>query len=741
MYGLILQALVQVGSPDGRAAQVTGIVLDAVSGRALAGATVSAPDAGRFDVTDLHGRYAFSSLPSGSLRLTVRYVGRHATEQRAIVPQSGTLEINVVLDPLPERLAAVEVRRFRDASSRFGADGRRMRVIAADDQRSNPLLAEPDLLRAVAGGEAVMAPEVPGGIHLRGGSSDQTAYTLDGVPVFNPYHVSDLMGAWNTDALQSARIDYEPTEVTALSGVMALATRPSGMRVAARGSASTTHARFTADGPLAFGNGAFLIGARTAFPAALAPDDDPTFVRGLSRDGIARIELATPFSGRLMALLTASQDRLGVSPVRPDLAQGTTADANSARWSSWAGSMQWRRAWRGDSLVTMIWRSGTSVQGNWGTSALTSFRQDDGVQMSLAHSARLAWRAGLRAERPRIRYEVSDSNASRWSNGSAAALWTAFGDASRQIGTAVGLRANVAVVAFRGRPYATSALRARWSISDRAGITGAYTRSHQFAQSVRNAESVVGNILPAELFVAAGVGGMPVASNEEVAFSADVVLRSGITANVSTYSRRMRGLVLVATVETAPFLRGPLTSGRARVSGASAELTMRRKHLLALARLGLQNVRYLSDTLSYVPGFGARFVFDGGVTVTPTSTTRLRLGLTAASGRRVTPAAGALEWESCNLKDRGCEFAGNPTSVPTLTGALRAPGYARVDIGIRQEVHIGIHDRAAEFAAFLTFSNVLNRFNVLTYTVSETGLTPIGMRPASPLVVGLDWRF
>src|SRR3970282_325608 len=67
----------------------------------------------------------------------------------------------------------------------------------------HPLLAEPDVLRAIGGGEVVMEPESPSGMHIRGGASDQVAYLVDGIPVFSPYHSAGTFSAWNPDALSS----------------------------------------------------------------------------------------------------------------------------------------------------------------------------------------------------------------------------------------------------------------------------------------------------------------------------------------------------------------------------------------------------------------------------------------------------------------------------------------------------------------------------------------------------------
>jgi hypothetical protein len=46
-------------------------------------------------------------------------------------------------------------------------------------------------------------------------------------------------------------------------------------------------------------------------------------------------------------------------------------------------------------------------------------------------------------------------------------------------------------------------------------------------------------------------------------------------------------------------------------------------------------------------------------------------------------------------------------------------------------------------AMFGTFTNLLGRTNVLTIVTDPTtgGRSAIEMRPRSPLVVGLDWRF
>jgi len=106
-----------------------------------------------------------------------------------MIPRQGTVELNVSLQALPTQLPIVVVRRYRGAmsdrstgSASPGGD----RTITATELTYHPQLAEPDFLRAVAGGDVGIAPETPGGLHVRGGSPDQTGYAPGTVVTLTP---------------------------------------------------------------------------------------------------------------------------------------------------------------------------------------------------------------------------------------------------------------------------------------------------------------------------------------------------------------------------------------------------------------------------------------------------------------------------------------------------------------------------------------------------------------------------
>jgi hypothetical protein len=119
------------------------------------------------------------------------------------------------------------------------------------------------------------------------------------------------------------------------------------------------------------------------------------------------------------------------------------------------------------------------------------------------------------------------------------------------------------------------------------------------------------------------------------------------------------------------------------------------------------------------------------------------VGASGAAGRRTTIFTGALEWEACNLLDQGCEFGGSPHYGQDKLGGASLPAYFRVDASLRKHWHLRIAGREAMIALFGTLTNLFARYNLLAYARSPGGgaLKEIEMRPLSPLVIGMDWRF
>ncbi|MEO5579934.1 MAG: hypothetical protein ABIR58_04695, partial [Gemmatimonadaceae bacterium] len=201
-------------------------------------------------------------------------------------------------------------------------------------------------------------------------------------------------------------------------------------------------------------------------------------------------------------------------------------------------------------------------------------------------------------------------------------------------------------------------------------------------------------------------------------------------------------LLLVAPFDDEPFATRPIGFGGGRARGASAEASVGSKRYGLTASYGIQRVRYYSGPLEYVPDHGPAHLLEGGLIFFPSATSSIRFGVAHSAGRRTTAVGGQFEWESCNLKDGGCEFSGSPRANGEPLGQLYLPAYLRFDTGIRKHWHADIGGLDATITLFGALTNVFDRNNILTYTRDPaTGtLLPVDLRPRAPLVVGLEWQ-
>ena len=734
-------------------ATVHGTVRDGETGAPLAGVTVALTDVDRVTSTDSDGRYVLAGAPAGPQHLTARFIGYASRSLHALVPGEGRIEINITLHRIPVRLPALEVRaaviiRGADGRDELAAPDRSVSIAAV---RNHPLLAEPDALLALGGGDVVMRPESPSGVSVRGGASDQVAYLLDGIPIFSPYHAAGVFSAWNPDALSRLEMHSSlpaPSHPDALSGTVEAVTRAPGDAARVLGSASTTQARLTLDGPLGRGTAGYLASIRSSFPGAIAPRDDHSYVRGETGDWLAKVE--SPMSGgHLRVLGYGSENNVGAAADGPASdAPGDVPARNGFEWHGRSLGAEWTREYRRAELRVLAWSAagdaGSTWRGRTGDVSLASMRRDAGLLVETgARTSSAATTGGVRLERSTTSYAVLGDAAAPMRMRARTPVASVFGRHTRRLGESLELDAAMRIAAAARGVQAGPRAAVRVRASPAWSLSGSYARSHQFAQSLRNPESVVSNLFPADLYLGAGHPRVPVARSDQTTLGADYRPTAGVRLGVQGWVRRLDGLVHVAPRDGGPFSLGAFVTGSGGARGVSVDASVSGARFAAIGSYGLQRVRLTYGDSGYVPEHGGAHQLEGGLIVFPTLTTSVRLGASAVMGRRATAAAGGFEWESCNLLDRGCEFAGSPDHTGERLGASRLPAYARVDLGVRKHWHPVIGGRDVLLAAFGTVTNVFGRANVLTWMRSpSTGeLTAIEMRPLAPLVVGLDWRF
>jgi hypothetical protein len=395
---------------------VVGRVLDAETAEPIAGAAVTLCDLDRAAATDETGSYVLRQVPPGEHELTVHFIGFAERSLHVLVPEKGQLEIDVWLLPQPVRIHTVDVRapvvvRGLDigASTAFPD-----REISAAAMRNDPQLTEPDAFEALGGGEISLRPESPSGVNIRGGASDQTAYLLDGIPIFNPYHSGGLSSGWNPDAVSKLRLASAaplPGYPNTLSGAIEAVTRDPGSQVHAQGSVSTTQSRITSDGPLGSTGAGYLVSVRSGLPDGIAPKTEPTYLRGEDGDWLAKLE-SPALGGRIQFLGYGNENELNTAAaVGPEDGAVQDPRRNTFEWTSRSVGAQWKRVFSSTAVRVLGWRADTDAGSAWTSHAgpvdMAAARRDKGLLLAvLHHSARTVTLGELRVEQSRTSYRI-----------------------------------------------------------------------------------------------------------------------------------------------------------------------------------------------------------------------------------------------------------------------------------------------------------------------------------------------
>lgn len=741
---------------QGEAPSIAGVIRDGESGAPLPGAVVTLTDLGTAVVSDDSGRYVLRAVPPGPQHVSVRRLGYAPRTLHALVPRRGELAIDVALRAVPLRLRPVDVHPPIAVRGMDGEAGSSHvdRTLSLADVRNHPLLAEPDVFAALGGGEIAMRPESPSGVHIRGGAPDQTAYLLDGVPVFSPYHSAGTFSAWNPDAIERLEVRSSarpPGSVDVLAGTVSAVTRTPGSRLRTQGSVSTTQARATVDGPLgAFGAG-FLVGIRSGFAGFIAPEREASYLAGEMGDVIAKIE-APALGGRARLLIHDSENELDASAIAegPDVT-AAAVPRNRFAWNGGSRGAEWSRRVGRTSVRVLGWSAFTSASVDWNPAedsplAMVAERRDHGVLVHFERShGTTTTLGGVRVHRSRTTYRVTaDSDVEpRLALDSRTPVTGLYVQQKQSLSRRVRANLELSATAGAGNLHIDPAVQLHWMPTLRLALSGSYGRSHQFSQSLRNPESVIGNVFPTDLFIGAGTAGIPVARSDQGVLAVELRPTDGLRLGAQVWMREFDGVLLVAPRTGEPFATSDIGSGSGAARGLSLEAAARGARYGLLASYGWQGVRLVSSGRAYSPDYAAGHLLDAGVIVFPTATSSIRIGGSSAFGRRTTALANALEWEACNLLDRGCELGGAPRHLTDSLGATPLPPYIRLDVGVRKHFHVSVAGRDALVAIFGTVTNVLGHRNALAVSTDpSTGeRVAIGMRPFAPLVVGMDWRF
>ena len=238
-----------------------GYVQDSVTGERLLFATVFLQDGTRGIETNDYGYYSLS-LPKGDKLLNVSYLGY----ERKIIKLKVKRDSFLVIDLAPKTLLNEIVIRDKILNKEYELND--LNDIPIDKMHSMvDLGGEADVMRTSYLLSGVLTgADGFGGMHVRGGETDQNQLLLDGSTIYNPGHALGIYSIFNPEIIKNAKLiksAFPARYGGRLSSILDVRTREgSTKRVQGSVGISALAGNFTLEGPLQKDGSSFLISGR-----------------------------------------------------------------------------------------------------------------------------------------------------------------------------------------------------------------------------------------------------------------------------------------------------------------------------------------------------------------------------------------------------------------------------------------------------------------------------------------------
>lgn len=262
-----------------QATGIRGLVLDRRDQQPLVSVRVELPAHKRTVWTDESGIFSISDLEEGTYELSVSLPGYHGDTKSGVVVKSGRMtEIRIDLEP--ERISLGEIvvtpSHFAilndDPDSRFFLDRK--------DIQATPHLFD-DLNRAISRLPGAARGDFTARLNVRGGESDEVLVVLDGLEVYEPFHLRDFLSLFSiVDSEAVGEVQFMtgafPIEFgNRMSGVLEMTSIDPGPSMRTLVGLSFINARFQNEGTFDEQRGQWLFSVRRGYLDLVLPLVDP----------------------------------------------------------------------------------------------------------------------------------------------------------------------------------------------------------------------------------------------------------------------------------------------------------------------------------------------------------------------------------------------------------------------------------------------------------------------------------
>lgn len=181
---------------------LSGYVEFAKSGEKLIAASVFDEQTGQWCLSNEYGFFSLK-LPAGETTIRITYLGTKGIRKE--IDLNKNKDFTFKLENMTMLSEVLVTPKNEITSIAFHEDGTKIPVTF--EEVIPDLAGESDVLRT-----AQLLPGVQsgvdgfGGLFVRGGDNGQNLMLLDGVPVYNPFHVLGIFSIFNTNAIRDARV-------------------------------------------------------------------------------------------------------------------------------------------------------------------------------------------------------------------------------------------------------------------------------------------------------------------------------------------------------------------------------------------------------------------------------------------------------------------------------------------------------------------------------------------------------
>jgi hypothetical protein len=721
--------------------QIHGRVLSEESGDPLPFAIVElgAGPALRSATTDEQGRYRLTGVPAGPQRIRVSTLDHAPLSVTVQIPESGRLELDLILRLTPIGIAGITVVSDPPQPSLEGGSGGESpgRGTPADPELraldATPGVAELGLVDGARAEPGVDPGDPAGALYVRGAASDLKLVLLDGAPVYAPFHLGGLLDAFQPQVLQSAWLYSGGAPVRydgGLSYILDLNTRPGRLDgFHSGGAVDMLGAGGRFEGPIGFGS--FLASGRVMHRAGSDGVIGEPLPYGYA-DGLARLDVGLGVAHHLSATGFVNRESVDLDAV--------TGLDGPAYWGNAAGSLRYsgRLAGSDAQLTAALSRFTTKLPvgvetpgvangDSWRTRLAANFARPVG-NLQLGY--------GASYDRQRIEYrawETTDSGTVWLSRRGTSEALGAYGEVVWEVEPRLQLRGGMRANAFitASEVHLAPRLSVGWEVSESSNLSFAAGRYHQY---LRVPETVLSSNLSdawTDVSVLGAEGGL---ERRPLAIAGATHLAVGL-------DHRPREELRLGMVGFYKMFDGTPEVAGLRSSGIDLWLDWHNGPWAAWAGYSLAWAWTQEELLTTADRFSARHLFSGGVTAPLPSGMRFGLRLASSRGIPYTPIPTSAP-AGAPTDEVAFDQATRETLARDAISGAPAGSYLRIDAMVSRSWSARLLGTDVEIVPYLKVLNALDRRDALFYQF-EAGqdLRPRSLESVPLLpVIGIEWR-